>query len=194
MHRFKEWDIGCHSAYTRKNDELMAKIKEYWTDRSTRPKSDDELHQKLVHDGFTISKTAIPRLRRELNLFRRWDEKLGRVRPDSELGRRKRRKQKSSAFTEAQFLLPPDGEDSGHFEDGDTENDPADITQQLDSTPDQTPSAEASDEEEGNMPSQQTAPLLAHTIQSSSQMEQTSSATTHSNVQSKDAWVICSFL
>lgn len=112
MRRFKEWNVEFRRVATDKNDHLSSRIQEYWTDRATRPKSDEELHQKLKADGFKVSMGAIPRLRREMNLFRRWDEKLGRVRPDSELGRRKRRKQKYSVFTSAQLVPPPDVADN----------------------------------------------------------------------------------
>lgn len=107
MRRFKEWNVEFHRIATEKNDRLRAKIQEYWADRATRPKNDGELYQRLTTDGFIVTPTAIPRLRREMSLFRRWDERLGRVRPDSEL-RRKRRKQKHSAFTAAQLAPLPD--------------------------------------------------------------------------------------
>lgn len=107
MRRFKEWNVEFHRIATEKNDRLRAKIQEYWADRATRPKNDGELYQRLTADGFIVTPTAIPRLRREMSLFRRWDERLGRVRPDSEL-RRKRRKQKHSVFTAAQLAPHPD--------------------------------------------------------------------------------------
>lgn len=115
MRRFKEWNVEFRRVATDRNDQLRARIQEYWTDRSTRPKSDEDLYQMLKADGFKVSLGAIPRLRREMHLFRRWDEKLGRVRPDSELGRRKRRTQKSSAFTSAQLApLPDHGDNPQH--------------------------------------------------------------------------------
>lgn len=46
-----------------------------------------------------------------MNLYRRWDERLGRHRPDSELGKRGRRRQKHSIFTEAKLAPPPDASD-----------------------------------------------------------------------------------
>lgn len=131
MRRFKEWNVEFRRVATDRNDHLRARIQEYWADRATRPKSDEDLHQKLKADGFKVSMGAIPRLRREMNLFRRWDEKLGRVRPDSELGRRKRRKQKYSAFTSAQLVPPPDRAD--------------DLQHQLDE-PEYAPLDEAADE------------------------------------------------
>lgn len=46
-----------------------------------------------------------------MNLYRRWDERLGRHRPDSELGKRGRRRQKHSVFTQAKLAPPPDASD-----------------------------------------------------------------------------------
>ncbi|ROW08789.1 hypothetical protein VMCG_02895 [Cytospora schulzeri] len=110
-HRFKEWDAEIIRVRTDVTDELKDQIKAYWADRATRPKTDEELHQKLLDDGFTVTLTAVARLRNELKLYRRWDHRFGRVRPQSELHRRRRHcKQKGSVFTDAQFA-PPDDED-----------------------------------------------------------------------------------
>lgn len=107
--RFKEWDTSLNRVYTDETDALKDQIRSYWADRSTRPKTDDELHRKLWADGFTVSLTAVARIRSELRLFRRWDHKLGRVRPDEEVDERKgRRKQKWPAFTDAVLAPPPD--------------------------------------------------------------------------------------
>ncbi|KAK7749480.1 hypothetical protein SLS53_000055 [Cytospora paraplurivora] len=111
--RFKEWDTSLNRVRTDITDALKDQIRSYWADRDNRPKTDEELHQKLVADGFTISPTAVPRLRNELRLFRRWDHKLGRVRPESEVDRRRRnRRQKGSAFTDAQLAPPDQGDES----------------------------------------------------------------------------------
>lgn len=75
--------------------------------------------QKLLADGFTVSLSAIIQIRKDMNLYRRWDERLGRYRPDSELGKRRRRKQKHSVLTEAKLVPPPtasDPDDAGHPE------------------------------------------------------------------------------
>lgn len=111
MRRFKEWDLDFHRVQTKKSDDLNHHIRSYWEDRSTRPKTDEELLQRLLADGFTVSLSAIIQIRKEMNLYRRWDERLGRYRPDSELGRRGRRRQKHSAFTEAKLAPPPDASD-----------------------------------------------------------------------------------
>lgn len=112
--RFKEWDTGLNHVRTDITDALKDQIRSYWADRDNRPKTDEELYQKLLADGFTISPTAVPRLRNELSLHRRWDHKLGRVRPESELDKRRRkRRQKESAFTDAQ-LAPPNQGDEGN--------------------------------------------------------------------------------
>lgn len=114
MRRFKEWNVGFRRVQTDKNESLKTRVRELWADRANRPKNDDELYHMLKSDGFKVSRGAIPALRVELNLYRRWDEKLGRVRPDSELGNRGRRKQKYSAFTSAQLaLIPLPGEGEG---------------------------------------------------------------------------------
>lgn len=112
MRRFKEWDLDFHRVQTKKSDDLNHHIRSYWEDRSTRPKTDEELLQRLLADGFTVSLSAIIQIRKDMSLFRRWDERLGRYRPDSELGRRGRRRQKHSAFTEAKLAPPPDASDS----------------------------------------------------------------------------------
>lgn len=102
--RFKEWDSAIIRGRTQVTDELKNQIRAYWTDRSTRPKTDEELHQKLTADGFVVNISAVAKLRNEMRLYRRWDHRLGRVRPVSELNRRKRtRKQKGSIFTDAQL-------------------------------------------------------------------------------------------
>lgn len=107
--RFKEWDTAIIRVRTDVTDELKDRMKAYWADRSTRPRTDEELHQKLLDDGFTVTLTAVARLRHELKLYRRWDHKLGHVRPESELHRRRRhRKQKGSVFTDAQLAPPPE--------------------------------------------------------------------------------------
>lgn len=111
MRRFKEWDLDFHRVQTKKSDDLNDHIRSYWEDRSSRPKTDEELLQKLLADGFTVSLSAIIQIRKELKLYRRWDERLGRYRPDSELGKRGRRKQKYSVFTEAKLVPPPDVSD-----------------------------------------------------------------------------------
>ncbi|KUI52846.1 hypothetical protein VP1G_00183 [Cytospora mali] len=109
MDRFKEWDTALIRVRTDKTDELKDQIKAYWADRNNRPKTDEELHQKLLADGFTVSLTATSKIRNELKLFRRWDHKLGRVRPEAELDRRRRhRKQKGSVYTDAQLAPPSD--------------------------------------------------------------------------------------
>lgn len=118
MRRFKEWDLDFHRVQTKKSDDLNHHIRSYWEDRSTRPKTDEELLQRLLADGFTVSLSAIIQIRKDMNLYRRWDERLGRYRPDSELGRRGRRRQKHSAFTEAKLAPPPDASDPE--DDGDT--------------------------------------------------------------------------
>lgn len=144
--RFKDWNVASHWARTDISDpNLSAKIKAYWADRGSRPKNDAELLQKLTADGFTVTRRGLAAIRKEMGLFRRWDERLGRWRPDSELpvGRRKRRQQKNSVFTSAQLapipdqsdgdqaqadeseyvpLAPtPDDEESGHYASDDTE-------------------------------------------------------------------------
>lgn len=111
MRRFKEWDLDFHRVQTKKTDDLNHHIRSYWEDRSTRPRTDEELLKKLLADGFTVSLSAIIQIRKELKLYRRWDERLGRYRPDSELGKRGRRKQKHSVFTEAKPTPPPDASD-----------------------------------------------------------------------------------
>ncbi|KAG6355890.1 hypothetical protein INS49_015274 [Diaporthe citri] len=111
MRRFKEWDLDFHRVQTKKSDNLNDQIRSYWEDRSSRPKTDEELLQKLLADGFTVSLSAIIQIRKELKLYRRWDERLGRYRPDSELGKRGRRRQKHSVFTEAKLAPPPDASD-----------------------------------------------------------------------------------
>lgn len=111
MRRFKEWDLDFHRVQTKKTDDLNHHIRSYWEDRSTRPKTDEELLQKLLADGFTVSLSAIIQIRKDLRLFRRWDERLGRYRPDSELGKRGRRRQKHSVFTEAKLAPPPEVSD-----------------------------------------------------------------------------------
>lgn len=112
MRRFKEWDLDFHRVITTKSDDLDHHIKSYWEDRTTRPKTDEELRQRLHDDGFTVSLSAIVQIRKRLNLYRRWDERLGRHRPDSELGKRGRRRQKhDTAFTEAKPVPPPDASD-----------------------------------------------------------------------------------
>lgn len=104
-------------------DQLKARIAYYWADRDTRPKTDDELHARLCHDGFRVSRDAVQHLRVEMNLFRRWDAKLGRVRPDEELGKRtRRRRQKHSAFTHAQLVPPRDGGGDDDDDDDDDDN------------------------------------------------------------------------
>lgn len=97
--------LDFHRVQTKKSDDLNHHIRSYWEDRSTRPKTDEELLQRLLADGFTVSLSAIVQIRKDMNLYRRWDERLGRYRPDSELGRRGRREQKHSAFTEAKLAL-----------------------------------------------------------------------------------------
>lgn len=111
MRRFKEWDLDFHRVQTKKSNGLNQHVRSYWEDRSTRPKTDEELLQKLLADGFTVSLSAITQIRKDMNLYRRWDERLGRYRPDSELGKRGRRKQKHSVFTEAK-LVPPEAQGS----------------------------------------------------------------------------------
>lgn len=111
MRRFKEWDLDFHRVQTKKSDDLNHHIRSYWEDRSTRPKTDEELLQRLLADGFTVSLSAIVQIRKDMNLYRRWDERLGRHRPDSELGKRGRRRQKHSIFTEAKLAPPPDASD-----------------------------------------------------------------------------------
>ncbi|KAI7777421.1 hypothetical protein LA080_003573 [Diaporthe eres] len=111
MRRFKEWDLGFHRVQTKKSDDLNDHIRSYWEDRSSRPKTDEELLQKLLAGGFTVSLSAIIQIRKDLKLYRRWDERLGRYRPDPELGKRGRRKQKYSVFTEAKLAPPPDVSD-----------------------------------------------------------------------------------
>lgn len=108
MRRFKEWDLDFHRVVTTKSDDLNHHIKSYWEDRTNRPKTDEELLRRLHADGFTVSLSAIIQIRKKLNLYRRWDERLGRHRPDSELGKRGRRRQKHSIFTEAKLAPPPD--------------------------------------------------------------------------------------
>ncbi|KAG8159497.1 hypothetical protein KVR01_010134 [Diaporthe batatas] len=109
MRRFKEWDLDFHRVITTRSDDLNRHIKSYWEDRSTRPKTDEELLARLHADGFTVTLSAIIQIRKQLNLYRRWDERLGRHRPDSELGKRGRRRQKHNAvFTEAKLVPPPD--------------------------------------------------------------------------------------
>ncbi|ROW11715.1 hypothetical protein VPNG_05549 [Cytospora leucostoma] len=116
LDRFKEWDTELNRVRTDITDALKDQIRSYWADRDNRPKTDEELHQKLVADGFTISPTAVPRLRNELKLFRRWDHKLGRVRPESELDKRKRNwRKKRSAYTDVQ-LAPPNQGDGGNVQ------------------------------------------------------------------------------
>lgn len=112
MRRFKEWDLDFHRVQTKKSDDLNHHIRSYWEDRSTRPKTDEELLQRLLADGFTVSLSAIVQIRKVMNLYRRWDERLGRHRPDSELGKRGRRRQKHSLFTEAKLAPPPDASDA----------------------------------------------------------------------------------
>lgn len=112
MRRFKEWDLDFHRVITTKSDDLDHHIKSYWEDKTTRPKTDEELRQRLHDDGFTVSLSAIIQIRKKLNLYRRWDERLGRHRPDSELGKRGRHRQKHSAFTEAKLVPSPDASDS----------------------------------------------------------------------------------
>lgn len=112
MRRFKEWDLDFHRVQTKKSDDLNHHIRSYWEDRSTRPKTDEELLQRLLADGFTVSLSAIVQIRKDMNLYRRWDERLGRHRPDSELGKRGRRRQKHSLFTEAKLAPPPDASDA----------------------------------------------------------------------------------
>lgn len=113
MRRFKEWDVAFHRVRTDRNDALMRdRVRALWADKAARPRTDDDLHRALRADGFRVSRGAIPKVRRAMGLYRRWDEKLGRVRPDAELGNRRRRRQKYSAFTSAQFgLTPLPGED-----------------------------------------------------------------------------------
>ncbi|KAK2602756.1 hypothetical protein N8I77_009263 [Diaporthe amygdali] len=111
MRRFKEWDLDFHRVQTKRSDDLNDHIKSYWEDRSTRPKTDEELLQRLLADGFTVTLSAIIQIRKDMNLYRRWDERLGRYRPDSELGKRARRKQKHSALTDAKLAPPPDASD-----------------------------------------------------------------------------------
>lgn len=109
MRRFKEWDLDFHRVTTKRSDDLTHHIRSYWEDRATRPKTDEELTARLHADGFTVTLSAVIQIRKKLNLYRRWDERLGRHRPDSELGKRGRRKQKhDTAFTEAKLLPPPD--------------------------------------------------------------------------------------
>lgn len=110
IHRFKDWDTATNRVRTETTDELKEQIKMYWADKNNRPKTDDELQQKLTDDGFTVSVSAIRRLRNDMRLFRRWDHRLGRVRPEAELDkRRKNRRQKGAAFTDAQLApLDPD--------------------------------------------------------------------------------------
>ncbi|POS79698.1 hypothetical protein DHEL01_v201905 [Diaporthe helianthi] len=112
MRRFKEWNLDFHRVITNRSDDLNHHIKAYWEDPSTRPKTDEELLAKLHADGFTVTLSAIIQIRKKLNLFRRWDERLGRYRPDAELGRRGRRRQKhNTAFTEAKLVPPPSDSD-----------------------------------------------------------------------------------
>ena len=53
MRRFKEWDLEFHRVQTKKSDDLNHHIRSYWQDRSNRPKTDEELLQRLLADGFT---------------------------------------------------------------------------------------------------------------------------------------------
>lgn len=124
MRRMKdEWGVEFRRVETDRSqtDQVKARIAALWADRETRPKDDTELHARLKAEGFTVSVAALLGLRKEMRLFRRWDEKFGRVRPDEELGRRKkRRKQKHSAYTGAQLALPGGAEDeAGEEEDSD---------------------------------------------------------------------------
>lgn len=119
--RFKKWNVASHRFQTDRSDlNLRARLQEIWADRGTRPKSDVEVHQRLTADGFKVTMRAIASLRKDMGLFRRWDERLGRWRPDSELpeGRKKRRIQKHSVFTTAQLAPRPDESDGdqAHFD------------------------------------------------------------------------------
>lgn len=58
-----------------------------------------------------------------MNLYRRWDERLGRHRPDSELEKGGRRRQKHSIFTEAKLAPPPDASDPEGEDDQNQGND-----------------------------------------------------------------------
>lgn len=126
--RMKEdWGVVFRRVETdpAQKDQLKARIAALWADRETRPKDDAELHARLRAEGFTVSLGAIHGLRKEIRLFRRWDEKLGRVRPDEEValrrGRpRKRRPQLHSAYTDAQLVPPGGPEDDAE---GDSEED-----------------------------------------------------------------------
>lgn len=65
MRRFKEWDLDFHRVQTKKSDDLNHHIRSYWEDRSTRPKTDEELLQRLLADGFTVSLSAIVQIRKD---------------------------------------------------------------------------------------------------------------------------------
>lgn len=120
MRRMKEeWGVEFRRVETDRSqtDAVKARIAALWADRDTRPKDDADMHALLKAEGFTVSLGAIHGLRKEMRLFRRWDEKFGRVRPEEELGRRKRRRtQKHSAYTGAQ-LAPPDGQEEEDSQD-----------------------------------------------------------------------------
>ncbi|PSR97137.1 hypothetical protein BD289DRAFT_119721 [Coniella lustricola] len=98
--RCMAWDVEIR-AQTKINDSLQDRIKELWADPEARPKDDHEMYQKLKADGFQVTLSAVCKLRKGLKLYRRWDEKWGRVRPDSELRGRKRHQQK---YSYADFL------------------------------------------------------------------------------------------
>lgn len=115
--RCKEWDApGPRYVRTdRSNEDLKARILTLWADRDARPRNDTALAAVLVADGFAATPSGIAHLRKEMQLFRRWDEKLGRTRPANDPRRPKRGKKKKKqrpGFTGAQ-LAPPPGEGDG---------------------------------------------------------------------------------
>lgn len=181
MRRFKEWDLDFHRVQTKKSEELNHHIRSYWEDRGTRPKTDEELLQKLLADGFTVSLSAIVQIRKDLNLYRRWDERLGRYRPDSELGKRGRRRQKHSVFTEAKLAPPPDAsdpDDDGHPAHGADQHDPA---------PQSRSPREQSTQNAGDIPVGQSRPQPDQRIQPVAQLYRATSRGADSDITSRDA-------
>lgn len=193
MRRFKEWHLDFHRVQTKKSDDLNHHIRSYWEDRSNRPKTDEELLQRLLADGFTVSLSAIIQIRKDMNLYRRWDERLGRYRPDSELGKRGRRRQKHSVFTEAKLAPPPDAsdlDDDGHSAHGTDQHGPApqsrspreQTTQSVGDSP-----AGQSPRPRRGCPPARPYPQPNQSIQLAPQLDRASSRSANPDITSRDA-------
>lgn len=90
-----EWKVELRGR-VQLSDSLEQRVKELWADPKARPTDDQELCRKLKAEGFKVTLGGICTLRKRLKLYRRYDERLGRLRPDSELRGRKRHVQKVS--------------------------------------------------------------------------------------------------